>query len=171
MTFDQNKTYEKEDIASWPSGHRRCRECQEVLSFDHFHKHKQCLFGVNTVCKKCRKPGSKKNYQNQPHEYRMWNSAMGRAKKYGIPFTITVEDIVIPERCPVLGIPLIPGEGQATDNSPSLDQRNPRGGYTPDNIVVMSWKANRIKNNFTSDDLRAVAIWMDAVNSVQAFCI
>jgi len=161
MTFDSEKRYEKEDIASWPPGHRRCRECHEVLPFERFHKHKDCLYGINTVCKECRKPRSQKNYQGTAQEFRMWNSAKGRAKKFGIPFTITVDDIVIPELCPVLGIPLIPSAGRASDNSPSLDQITPRGGYILGNIVVMSWKANRIKNNFTSMELKSVAKWMD----------
>lgn len=155
-----DKRYTQEDIASWPEGHRRCTKCHEVLPFGRFHKHKTCLFGINTVCKTCRLPASKKNYDNMSMEYRLWNAAKWRAKKFGIPFTITIDDIMIPETCPVLGIPLVRGEGRAVDSSPSLDQRSPRAGYTPENIVVISWRANWLKNNANLDELEKLIDWM-----------
>jgi hypothetical protein len=38
--------------------------------------------------------------------YKMFHNAQHRAKRKGIPFSITIDDIVIPETCPLLGIPL-----------------------------------------------------------------
>jgi hypothetical protein len=38
-------------------------------------------------------------------------AARHRAKQEGLPFTITEADIIIPERCPVLGIKLERGAG------------------------------------------------------------
>jgi hypothetical protein len=68
-------------------------------------------------------------------------------------------DIRIPEFCPVLGIPLKPGKGQATANSPSLDRIDPNGGYTRENTHVISHRANMIKNNATPDELAKVALF------------
>lgn len=38
-------------------------------------------------------------------------------------------------------------------NSPSLDKINPAGGYTPDNVEVVCWAYNALKQTFTSDEV------------------
>lgn len=87
----------------------------------------------------------------------MVRSAKGRAVKAGVAFNITAEDIIIPQTCPVLGIPLIVGQSQSSDNSPSLDRVLPLMGYVKGNVLVISNRANRIKNNATIHELRQVA--------------
>lgn len=64
-----------------------------------------------------------------------------------------------PDVCPVLGIPLTYtfGKGQAQDSSPSFDQKIPGGGYTKENIQVVSWRANRIKNDGTPEEHQKIA--------------
>lgn len=89
------------------------------------------------------------------------SNAKARAKKKRVRFSLTREDIVVPDVCPVLSIPLtISDKGHATDNSPNLDRLDPSKGYVRGNVVVISNKANRIKNNATSDEVQAVADWM-----------
>jgi hypothetical protein len=88
----------------------------------------------------------------------MVNSAKSRAKKRGIPFNISTDDIHLPDVCPALGIPLVYGGGKGpTDNSPSLDRVLPLLGYVAGNVIVISNRANRIKNNATIPELRAIA--------------
>ena len=71
-------------------------------------------------------------------------------------FNLHYDDIQIPNLCPILKIPLIPAlEGQ-NDNSPSLDRRVPYLGYTKGNVTVVSMKANRIKTDANSNEIRAV---------------
>lgn len=90
----------------------------------------------------------------------MWRAARQRAAKRDLPFTIQPSDIIIPDRCPVLDIPLRRGSKRGGDNaSPSLDRIVPALGYVPDNIVVVSWKANRAKNNLTAKELRSLAVF------------
>lgn len=86
----------------------------------------------------------------------MWTQARIRANRKGLPFTIAVEDIQIPPTCPILGIELKSGGGR-TGHSPSLDRLNSSKGYTPDNIWVISDRANRIKNDSTPDELILLA--------------
>jgi hypothetical protein len=90
----------------------------------------------------------------------MVRAAKARATKSGVPFNLTPEDIVIPPNCPILGIPIIVGQKQANDNSPSLDRIMPLMGYVRGNIVVISNRANRIKNNALPWELQAVANWL-----------
>ena len=88
------------------------------------------------------------------------SSSRNRARKCGYAFDLTVEDIVIPDRCPILGIPLRlkawAGETGGTDNSPSLDRIDPSKGYVRGNIRVVSNRANTLRNNATLKELALV---------------
>ena len=81
--------------------------------------------------------------------------------KEGLPFDIELDDIVIPEVCPVLGIPINVslGRGRRKPDSPSLDKFIPEKGYTKGNIAVISWRANWLKNNGTTDEWLKIAAW------------
>lgn len=92
-----------------------------------------------------------------PKDLLRW--AKGRAKTKGLPFNITEADIRIPSVCPVLGIPLFKGTGKLTDNSPTLDRIDSTGGYTKDNVLVVSARANRIKSDATIEELLKVALY------------
>jgi len=92
-------------------------------------------------------------------EYRIWNSTKSRAKKEGIPFNLSLEDIIIPEKCPILGIPIKVGTGYGRSNSPSLDRFYPNIGYVKGNISIISNKANTIKNASSFEEFEKVYFW------------
>jgi hypothetical protein len=96
----------------------------------------------------------------------MVQCAKQRAKKAGVPFSITDEDFEIPEFCPVLGGKLESGTKKYHDNSPSLDRVIPELGYVPGNVVVMSFRANRIKGDASRAELQIVIDWMDSVSQI-----
>lgn len=79
--------------------------------------------------------------------------------KHGVPFSLVLEDIKVPEVCPILGIPLCPGVGRHGPGSPSIDRIVPSLGYVPENILVVSHRANQIKSNATPSELVAVALF------------
>lgn len=66
---------------------------------------------------------------------------------------------MFPSVCPVLRIPIICG-GSRTDNSPSLDRFDNDKGYTPENVRVISWRANRIKNDGTIEEHEKIVSYM-----------
>jgi hypothetical protein len=90
----------------------------------------------------------------------MLNAARSRAKEKGIPFSLTAADISVPSHCPVLFIPLGTGE---RDNAPSLDRIVPAKGYVPENVIVISQRANRIKNDATPQELHNIAEFFTAL--------
>ena len=93
----------------------------------------------------------------------MTNSAKSRAKKNNIPFSISWENLteVYKGICPILGLPLDWHSSKImTDNSPSLDKIIPETGYAKGNIQIISWKANKMKNNATSEELNNFAKWV-----------
>ncbi len=81
------------------------------------------------------------------------SAARRRAKSRGIPFNLSVDDICIPERCPVLGLPIDRNAAKWADNTPSLDRVDPRKGYVKGNVRVISRRANLLKNDATTDEL------------------
>jgi hypothetical protein len=87
---------------------------------------------------------------------RLRGHAKERATSKSLPFALELEDIVLPEYCPILGVKLIYGT-KRSDASPSLDQIIPGVGYTRDNVQVLSDKANRMKNDATPEELRMFA--------------
>jgi len=79
----------------------------------------------------------------------MLAQAKSRAKRKGIEFNITLDDIRIPEICPYLKIPLEFG----TMFAPSLDRVNSEQGYIKGNVEVISRKANIMKSNASTEEL------------------
>jgi hypothetical protein len=86
-----------------------------------------------------------------------------RAKKQGISCTVTVEDIVLPEVCPVLGIPLVlaPGNALKRPDAPSVDRIKNHLGYVPGNVAVISLRANFLKKDATVAEVRALLAYME----------
>jgi hypothetical protein len=77
----------------------------------------------------------------------LWSRAKYRAKQKGREFTITKEDIVIPDICPLLGTPM---------KSPSLDRIDSSKGYVKGNVWVISNRANTLKNDATLTELKTL---------------
>jgi hypothetical protein len=86
-----------------------------------------------------------------------------KCTKLDIPFDLDRSDLVIPTHCPVLGIPLVFGNvdkgysHHASEGSPSIDRIDPEGGYVKGNVVIVSWRANRIKGNASIQELIKIA--------------
>lgn len=97
----------------------------------------------------------RKRRKNNPEHY-LWRSAKQRARKKGLDFDIEVSDIIIPQYCPLLNIPIIHMVGQGTHRNPnaaSLDRIDNRFGYVKGNILVVSWRANFIKGDASIAEL------------------
>ena len=99
--------------------------------------------------------------KNEPKRF-LVNKARERAREKGLAFSITPDDIDIPTVCPILGLVLRHSTGPgAGPESPSLDRIDPTKDYTPDNIQVISHKANAMKQNATREELNSFAAWVN----------
>ena len=103
----------------------------------------------------------KRRVHNNPQSTKLalLRSAKQRAKSRRLDFNIDASDIDLPNKCPLLGIPLFSsyrGESKTYDNSYSIDRIDPRKGYIKGNVWVISYKANRIKNDATLDELETL---------------
>lgn len=92
-----------------------------------------------------------RNRRDIPHY--LYSCARGRAKQKNLEFSISKQDIVVPEFCPLLGIKMEMHDKRIHSNSYTLDRVKPELGYVPGNIWVISAKANVIKNNATLEEL------------------
>lgn len=101
-----------------------------------------------------------KKYKKQNIANSLLYSARSRAKQSGIQINIDIEDIIIPDYCPVLGIQI--SINSHKNNSPSLDRIFPELGYTKENVRVISWRANWIKNNSTIEEIEK--LYQDSQN-------
>lgn len=92
-------------------------------------------------------------------------AAKKRAKEQDVPFDLEESDIVFPDKCPVLGIPVIllrtDGPRKRIDNTPSLDRIIPSLGYIKGNVQMISWRANRLKNDATIDEIKKILSYME----------
>lgn len=78
-------------------------------------------------------------------------------------FTITAADLTLPATCPILGIPLRKSRQSKLgpkDDSFSLDRIDSTKGYIPGNVAIISWRANRLKNNGTAAEHARIAVWI-----------
>lgn len=82
------------------------------------------------------------------------------AKHVGTLFTITFGEVEWPTHCPILGLELdFFAEGRK-ENSVSFDCIDPSKGYIMGNVTVMSWRANRIKNDGTAEEHKLIYEFM-----------
>lgn len=75
-------------------------------------------------------------------------------------FNIEFEDIEWPTHCPVLGIELDYFARGRRENSVSFDRVDNTKPYEKGNVVIMSWRANRLKNDGTAEEHRLISNFM-----------
>jgi hypothetical protein len=91
------------------------------------------------------------------------NHAKLRAKRDGLPFALTLEWVeaklekAVRHGCPYLGIPIILDAEGLQPGSPSIDKINPKDGYHPQNCIIVSHKANAMKQNATVEEVALLA--------------
>ena len=133
-----------------------CRVCEREISLQRYHK-----IYADPERAKHRASVVRKHRHNHPEQY-LYLNAKRRAEKFNLEFTIQLSDVVIPATCPVLGIKLKVNKNghRQWDNSPTIDRIDNSKGYTPDNIKVISWKANNIKGFGTIEDFEKILNYM-----------
>jgi hypothetical protein len=150
-TKEQNRKYNQAD-------YEKHKEKRKEKAREYYHEHKeQVLETVHQYREKNRaiiQEKGREYYRRKP-ENRMLNRARARAKKHGLDFNLTEEDIKIPTHCPLLGIELYIAEGRKAvkDNSASLDRIDSSKGYVKGNIWVISHRANTIKSDATIEEI------------------
>lgn len=96
----------------------------------------------------------------------LWSQLKASAAKRGIPFDLKptdIDEIGIPLTCPVLCIPLYFHREKVQDNSISFDRIDSTKGYSLDNVIVVSYRANRLKSDAAIHELRRIADYYESL--------
>lgn len=133
---------------------KSCTTCKEDKGADQFGPFKSGKYGLYPVCNPCRRIKAKIDYNKERPTYKLYYRAKRRAKVKGLDFTIQESDIKIPDLCPVFGTLM---------DIPSLDRIDSSKGYTPDNIEVISNRANMLKNNATLEEMKAIVRHLEVI--------
>lgn len=91
--------------------------------------------------------------------YVMYHNAKRRARHLKLPFDLSWKELVIPEVCPIFGIKL--NQKDYFESTASLDRVVPSKGYTKENTVIISMRANRVKGEATAAEHRRIADYID----------
>ena len=83
-----------------------------------------------------------------------------KASNYKHEWNIEFNDLSFPTHCPILGIELNYSASYRSDDSPSFDRIDSSKGYVKGNVAIMSWRANRIKNDGTAEEHQLIAIFI-----------
>ena len=112
-----------------------------------------------TLCNKC---NSERVKCTDPKS-KMLNRSKSRAKSNKLNFNLTIEDIKIPEYCPILGMKLNCHKGSpgGKKDSPALDRINNQFGYIKGNVRVISHLANMMKSHASDEEMVLFAKWIN----------
>lgn len=159
-----------------------CSGCKEILGIDLFSKDKYQKSGLRCRCKACSskefsafkngngykkrllKTSANRKDLKSINPVKVWShtayhNAKKRAKAAGCDFTITkswLEENAV-EICPLLNVLLDYNAEISSPNVASIDRKNSKHGYTPENCKIISFKANRIKNNASIEEISLLA--------------
>ena len=159
----------------------RCNYCGNNRPIDEFSVDRSRTHGVNYKCRACTAQAyqvwvgtdeyvearaelnDKRRAKRAEDPRRFWakrvlGSARARAKRNGLAFDLNAGWVYdnAPEVCPLLEIALCFERVTVCNDSPTLDRIDNTGGYTRDNVWVISARANRIKTDATADELYRV---------------
>lgn len=141
---------------------KRCSCCKISKLREEYILDRRKSDGLHCYCKLCEQTIRHKRYtRNRVKD--MFNAAKQRSRLYGYEFNITLEDIFIPDYCPVFPwLKLEVGtNGQQQPNSPSLDRINNDLGYIKGNVCVISLRANTMKSDGTLDEHRRLLTYLE----------
>lgn len=93
-------------------------------------------------------------YQEMRAKFR---AKKANAKRAGWEFEIDFGDLEFPTHCPILGIELDYFADGRAENSVSFDRINSDIGYVKGNVIIISWRANRIKNDGSAEEHQKIA--------------
>ena len=142
-----------------PNRYKICEECNQSLNLNKFSLIEKWNPNSDTknTCKKCSikiRQTEKLNRDWKVDAARLlYKNIKSRCKRIGREFSIELEDITIPEKCPVFGFDLKREDRQTWMCAPSVDRIDSSKGYIKGNITVVSRRANILKKDATLEEL------------------
>lgn len=142
-----------------PNRYKICDNCEQSLNLNKFSLIEKWNPNSDTknTCKKCSikiRQTEKLNRDWKVDAARLlYKNIKSRCKRIGREFSIELEDIIIPEKCPVFGFDLKREDKQTWMCTPSVDRVDNSKGYIKGNVTVVSRRANILKKDATLEEL------------------
>lgn len=125
------------------------KECKRIWQQNNAKKHRKATADYDKRNQEKVRARTRKWMEKNPVKI-LLGHARRRAKEKGLEFSITEKDIIIPQTCPLLGQPMV----KNTKYAPSIDRIDSSRGYVPDNVWVISRRANGLKSNASVEELQ-----------------
>jgi hypothetical protein len=142
-----------------PNRYKVCGECNQSLNLNKFSLIQKWNVdsGTKGICKKCSTKIRQTEKLNRDWKVDaaklLYKNIKSRCKRTGKEFSIDLEDIIIPEKCPVFGFELKREDKQTWMCAPSVDRIDSSKGYIKGNVTVVSRRANILKRDATVEEL------------------
>ena len=142
-----------------PNRYKICKECNQSLNLNKFSLIEKWNPNSDTknTCKKCSAKLNEKNRRDRDWKVDaarlLYSNIKSRCKRLGREFSIEIEDIIIPEKCPVFGFELKRENRETWMCAPSVDRIDSSKGYIKGNVTVVSRRANILKRDATIGEL------------------
>lgn len=147
--------YEKDGVVG-----RTCKNCDvhkphkdffKVLT--NMNKEGKIRYVLFSYCKIC-SPKQTRKWRNRSFVNRQISNMKNRSRIIGVEYGLAKEDFpTMPLKCPVFDIDLDYAYTKRSENKASIDRIDNDKGYVPDNVMIMSWRANRLKNSASLKEL------------------
>lgn len=134
-----------------------CNEEKNIWQFSLLDKTRKTTSERKTTCKKC--SVSIRQIEKLNRDWKidaaklLYKNIKSRCKRTGKEFSIELEDIIIPEKCPVFGFDLRREDKKTWMYAPSVDRIDSSKGYIKGNVTVVSRRANILKRDATVEEL------------------
>jgi hypothetical protein len=160
-TCKEMKSIEEYSKEESPRGyHYRCKECSRKRATDYHHENRSKILSkwkyeresLTTEQKAEIAFKNKEWYKKNIKERLLWR-AKERSKRLGLACNITIDDIIIPEVCPLLNIPFKYGSTHDKWHTYSIDRIDNNYGYIKGNIQIITYLANTMKSMATKEQL------------------
>jgi hypothetical protein len=144
-----------------------CIQCNELLPVVDYYPIKNGIITITGErrgrrCKSC----NIQAYRDLDPRLKLLYNAKQRAKRIGVECSLTVDDIVIPEQCPALGLEIRDYTGcgkpdfSLHHDAATLDRIDNSKGYVSGNVHVISKRANLLKKDATIEELTGILNYM-----------
>jgi hypothetical protein len=138
----------------------RCKPCNRTRAIEYHTKNKEdILFKWKTkrlnLTKEEKEQIALKSQINYRDNYirLLVQRARERARNNNYICDLDEDDIILPEKCPLLNVPFVLGDPKNKWYTYSLDKIDPQKGYTKDNIQIITYLANTMKNKASKEEL------------------
>ena len=142
-----------------PNRYKICNNCQQTLNLNKFSLVEKWNInsGIKDTCKKCSKTIQQTEKLNRDWKVDaaklLYKNIKSRCKRIGREFSIELDDIIIPKKCPVFGFDLKREDRETWMCAPSVDRIDSSKGYIKGNVTVVSRRANILKRDATVEEL------------------